>query len=116
MKHFLVVFATIMFFVWNGWAIACHNHGGECQVKEWRSIHNNLLEHLTIEGMTTCEMGSVGVRIYDTSGDKPKFLGIGSTLFMGHTFRLRVHDFPRQPASLSVKFHIDEESLNLPPY
>ena len=116
MKRFLVVFATIIFFVWTGLAEACHDHGGQCQVKEWRSIHNNLYEHLIIEGMTTCEMGSVGVRVYDTSGDEQKFLGAGSTMFMGHTFRVRVLDFPQQPASLSVKFHIDGQSLNLVPY
>ena len=110
MKHFLVVFATIMFFG-TGVAIACHNHGGKCQVEEWRSIHNDRLEHLIIEGMTTCRMGSVGVRIYDTSGDGPKLLGIGGNMFMGHTFRVRVSDFPKQPASLSVKFHIDDESF-----
>ena len=107
MKHCLIVFAMSMFFVWSGMAEACHDHGKKCQVEEWRSIHNKTLEHLIVEGMTTCDMSHVAVRVYDTSGEEPKFIGTGSTMMMGHTFRVRVRDFPQEPASMSIKFDIE---------
>lgn len=113
MKYFLFVFAMSISFVWSGLAEACHDHGERCQVEEWRSSHDRMMEYLIIEGMTTCGAGDIRVRVYDTGGEKPKFIGIARTSFMGHTFKVIVMEFPNQPASMSIKFNVDRNRLSI---
>ncbi len=96
-----------MFFVWSGMAEACDDQGGKCQVEEWRSAHDKMLGFLLVEGVTTCDKGRIRIRVYDTSGEKPKFLGTSAGRFRNHTFREMITEFPKKPASMSIKFNVE---------
>lgn len=107
MKHSLFVLAVSMAFVWPGLAKACDDKGEKCQVEEWRSAHNEILEILVIEGVSTCDKGRIRIRVYDTSEDKPKFIGTSAGRIRNHTFRENITEFPKKPASMSIKFNVE---------
>ncbi len=84
-----------------GTAHACDDHFGNCEIEDWKYRH--AMSFLTIEGVTTCDQGSIRIRMY-TSGE---FVGIADGYIEGHTFEVISMSVDKKPATLEIKYSID---------
>ena len=89
-----------------GSALACDDHVGTCEIEDWR--WQNAMGMLSIEGSTTCNSGLAHIRLYEASGDEPRFLGIAQGVVQGHALTAFSTDIDR-PKSLSIKYSIDPD-------
>ncbi len=87
-----------------GSALACDDHVGTCEIEDWR--WQIAMGMLSIEASTTCDSGLANIRLYDESGDEPRFLGIAQGIVEGHALTAFATDITR-PESLSIKYSID---------
>ncbi len=63
------------------------------------------MEVLTIEGITTCESGSLHPRLYEGEGETREFYGVESTFIEGHIFEaLSITD--EKPTNLIFEYKI----------
>ena len=77
----------------------------DCAIEDWRYRYSTT-QTLRIEGTTTCPEGRLVLRAYDSSGEKPKFLGVGKDLIQGHVFRVSIFDVETKPSALTLRVAI----------
>ena len=63
------------------------------------------MQALTIEGVATCNTGTVRIRLYDGEGDARKFFGVETTYIEGHIFK-GIMLQAEMPQALSIKYSI----------
>ena len=106
MKH--LSFVAFLAVVTGGQALACDDHHGTCEIEDWRHIYTPMMQSLVIEGVTTCDIGIISLRLYDGDGDDRQFVGVETAYIEGHIFktiRLPVEN----PDALSIKYSIQPE-------
>ena len=64
-------------------ALACDDHTGTCEIEDWKHTYTSVVQALTIEGVATCNTGTVRIRLYDGEGDARKFFGVETTYIEG---------------------------------
>ena len=77
----------------------------DCAIEDWRYRYSTT-QTLRIEGTTTCAEGRLVLRAYDSSGEKPKFLGVGNDLIQGHVFKVSIFDVETEPSALELRVTI----------
>ena len=92
-----------------GTAGACDDHHGTCEVEDWRYWHLPAARLLGIEGVATCDTGTIRARIYRGPEENQEFIGISEGLIEGHTFMLSAVAVHEKPAELFLKTSIDPE-------
>ena len=90
----------------SGGALACDDHIGKCEIEDWTYGYTAVLQALTIDGVATCNAGTVRLQLYDGEGDARKFVGVETAYIKGHIFKaikLKVE----KPRALSIKYSIE---------
>lgn len=87
-------------------ALACDDHHGDCEIEDWRSL--DVFESLLIEGVTTCDSGSITIRLYDEADGGSRYLGNATGFIEGHAFSAIANDV-KEPAALAIKYSINTE-------
>lgn len=78
---------------------------GECRVEDWRSSYDKDSKYLEIQGSATCKKGILYLRVYDGEN----FLGTDTCDIEGYIFEATLWKIKKEPASVSIKFHIEQE-------
>ncbi len=89
-----------------GFANACDDHFGKCEVEDWRSYNSSNFQF--IDGVATCDSGYIIIRLYDGSEEVQKFIGTARDFIDGHTFKA-IAENVEKPESLSIKYSIEPE-------
>ena len=89
-----------------GPAIACDDHVGQCEVEDWKYTYTSVMEALQIEGVATCDVGQIRLRLYDGEGDSRKFVGVETAYIEGHIFQAIKLQVER-PRALYIQYSID---------
>lgn len=90
----------------SGSALACDDHIGKCEVEDWKYDYTAVMHALTIDGVATCNAGTIRLRLYDGEGEARKFVGVETAFIKGHIFKtikLQVG----KPRALSIKYSIE---------
>ena len=103
MKICLLALTAFLLATVSSWA--CDDHVGECEIEDWRSIDSGG-GMLMIEGSTTCDSGSISIRLYDGAGDDQAFLGTANGYIEGHVLSAIAIDIGK-PEMLSIKYSIN---------
>ena len=90
-----------------GIAQAGNGHHGACEIEDWR-WYSAAGSFLMVEGVATCDLGHIRIRLYEGEGDKPKFLGTAEGLVKGHIFDAIGQSIP-EPQALSIKYSIEPQ-------
>ena len=75
-----------------------------CKVEDWK-WSNPIPTMLVIEGVTTCEAGSIILRLYE--GEGGAFIGVERAFIRGYTFKA-LRTATNKPKALFVKYVIKE--------
>ncbi len=86
-------------------ALACDDHTGTCEIEDWKHTYTSVVQALTIEGVATCNTGTLRIRLYDGEGDARKFFGVETTYIEGHIFK-GIMLQAEKPQALSIKYSI----------
>ena len=105
MKRY-VFFALAASLILAGAARAHDTSPGACQVEDWRWWHTKALRVMGIEGVATCDAGTVNLRAYDQRDGKRIFLGVGSTFIEGRIFNTTILAVDPRPADPVVEFTV----------
>lgn len=89
-----------------GGAVAHDTSPGACKVEEWRWWHTKALRVMGIEGVTTCDTGTVNLRAYDQKDGGRIFLGVGSTFIEGRIFKTTILAVEPRPSDPVVEFTV----------
>ena len=90
----------------SGGALACDDHVGKCEIEDWRADYTAVARALTIDGVATCNAGTVRLRLYDGEGDSRKFLGVETAYIEGHIFTA-IRLGAEKPRALSIRYSIE---------
>ena len=90
----------------SGGALACDDHVGKCEIEDWKHGYTAVMQALTIDGVATCNAGTVRLRLYDGAGDARKFVGVETAYIKGHIFKAVVLQAAK-PTALSIKYSIE---------
>lgn len=90
----------------SGGALACDDHTGKCEIEDWKHDYTAVMQALTIDGVATCNAGTVRLRLYDGAGDARKFVGVETAYIKGHIFKAIVLPAAK-PTALSIKYSIE---------
>lgn len=90
----------------SGSALACDDHIGKCEIEDWKYNYTAVMEALTIDGVATCNAGTVRLRLYDGEGEARKFVGVETAYIKGHIFKA-ISLQARKPRALSLKYSIE---------
>ena len=101
----IAALAAIVFCLASSPAPADDDHAGACLIEEWRADYDSVLRILTVEGVATCRMGRLSMRLYDGKGENRTFLGVGRTVIMGYVFEA-IEQLSVKPNDLSITFII----------
>ena len=91
-----------------GTAIACDDHVGQCEIEDWTHTYTAVMQSLVIDGVATCNSGTVRLRLYDGEGDARKFIGVDTAYIEGHIFKALMLQVEK-PRALSIKYSIQPE-------
>ena len=86
--------------------VADQNLSGKCEIEDWTHGYTAVMQALTIDGVATCNAGTVRLRFYDGAGDARKFVGVETAYIKGHIFKAIVLQAAK-PTALSIKYSIE---------
>lgn len=74
----------------------------KCKIEDWRSnvVFGNILQ---IEGVTSCNKGTIHIRLYDGK----KFIGLGMGVIEGNTFTTMTQGVS-EPKNLKIKYSVSK--------
>ncbi len=78
----------------------------ECIIEDWKSIYQDTMQALIIEGVTTCKSGQIQLRLYDGEGDGREFFGVETGYIQGYIFEIFLIP-AEKPNKLSIEYNID---------
>ncbi len=79
-----------------------------CEVEDWKYVYQNIMQMLTVEGVTTCESGEIHLRLYEGEGETREFYGVETAFIEGHIFETIIIQ-AEKPTSLSLEYKISGE-------
>ena len=86
---------------------ACDDHHGACEVEDWRYWHIEAARILGIEGVATCDTGTITIRLYQEADGEPQFLGIADGRIEGHVLTANAVAIHKKPTHMSIKYSIE---------
>ena len=87
-------------------ALACDDHAGTCEIEDWKHTYTAVVQALTIDGVATCNTGTIRIRLYDGEGNARKFIGVETAYIEGHIFKAFMLQ-AEKPQALSIKYSIE---------
>ena len=100
--------AALALYLAPGIALACDDHVGKCEIEDWKPNYTAVMQAITIDGVVTCDTGTIRLRLYDGEGEARKFVGVKTAYIEGHIFKTILLQVER-PKALSIKYSINPE-------
>ena len=74
-----------------------------CEVEDWRWYHTKALKVMGVEGVATCDSGSLTLRAYDQKGETREFLGVERATIEGGIFKANIFAVDPRPTNPTVE-------------
>lgn len=87
-------------------SIACDDHVGKCELEDWR-WQEPFAGMMAIEGVATCNQGTISIRIYEKKDEDETFLGTTTGFINGHVVSAMAQDIEYiDPDAIVIRYAI----------